>query len=308
MREYIHRIDSYSGIEGEYILQVDFILKSARIVDSEFNPPLDWSDQKIERIPHTRDITAFKMGDSIRGIETTHKVEYESKSHTRALDEVIVESYGLSDEKYIRLTVHLSSNEQEYIELQFYGNEEEFQQILDGFKLVFEDLDEEQKQLKVCKKAIKLGAWRVVEFNALEYLKANPNDPEALMYLGIARGEQGFEPEGENLLLTSLTFDPNNHHAYYHLGVLVMKQGRKILASNCFSKGLEYEPEYHSLLYQLGRAHELMNSDEDAIRMYEKALENIPIKEDTWADSIDDFSDDARIAIKRIQQKLDGTH
>ena len=78
MREYIHRIDSYSGIEGEYILQVDFILKSARIVDSEFNPPLDWSDQKIERIPHTRDITSFKMGDSIRGIETTHKVEYES--------------------------------------------------------------------------------------------------------------------------------------------------------------------------------------------------------------------------------------
>lgn len=306
MREYIHRIDSYSGIDGEYILQVDFILKSARIIDSEFNPPLDWSDQKTERIPHTRDITVFKIGDTVRGIEVTHTVDYELKSHTRALDEVIVESYGLSDEKYVRLIMQLSSNDSDFIELQFHGNEQEFQRILEGFKSIF-GVSHEEQQLRVCKTATSLGAWRVVEFNALEYLKRNPNDSEALMYLGIARGEQGFEPEGENLLLTSLTFDPNNHHAYYHLGVLVMKQGRKILASNCFSKGLEYKPEHHSLLYQLGRAHELMDSNEDATRMYEKALENIPIKEEPWTDSIDDFSDEARKAIKRIQQKLDGT-
>ena len=308
MREFAHRIKPYYGIGGEYIFQADFILKAARTIDSEFNPPLEWSDHELERIPHKRDVIHFKMGDSKRGIEVTRKIEYEPISATHALDEVIVESYGLSDEREIRLTMHLSSNDQEYIELQFHGNEEEFQQILEGFRLVFEEPDEDQKQLGVCKKATKLGAWRAVEFNALEYLKSNPNDPEALMYLGIARGEQGFEPEGENLLLTSLTFNPNNHHAYYHLGLLVMKQGRKILASNCFNKGLEYKPEHHSLLYHLGRAHELMNSNEDAIRMYEKALENIPINEDPWADSIDDFSDEARIAIMRIQQKLDGTN
>ncbi|MFW9918556.1 MAG: tetratricopeptide repeat protein [Candidatus Thorarchaeota archaeon] len=144
--------------------------------------------------------------------------------------------------------------------------------------------------------AIRNKEWRLAEQKATKLLDQNPSGPEALMYLGITRAAQGFEPEGETLLLASLTLDSKNKEAYYNLGLIVMNQGRYLLATDAFQHGLSLDPTNHALLYQLGRALERLCRDEEALDMLEKALLHPP-------DDELDFTNESKDAIKRIQSK-----
>jgi tetratricopeptide (TPR) repeat protein len=147
------------------------------------------------------------------------------------------------------------------------------------------------------KNAIRSKQWRAADTLILEYLRRVPNNPDALMYLGISKAGQGYEPEGEHHLLASLTFNPRNKVAYYYLGVIVMEQGRCILASEAFRKGLDIDPDNHSLHYQLGRALERLGNHEEALQAYEQVLNTDPSM------SIDnsDFITQSQEAIARLQ-------
>lgn len=147
------------------------------------------------------------------------------------------------------------------------------------------------------REAIRDQAWRTADLKIHEYLKHEPNDPDAMMYLGISRAAQGFEPEGEHLLLASLTFNPRNKEAYYHLGIIVMEQGRCILASEAFRKGLSIDSTSHALLYQLGRALERLNNIEESLDAYQQALNHGPNIEKSG----DDFTSETKKAIKRLR-------
>ncbi len=146
--------------------------------------------------------------------------------------------------------------------------------------------------------AIGIQAWRLADQKAREVLKRKPNDPDALMYLGVARAAQGYEPEGEHHLLASLTFNPRNRDAYYHLGVIVLEQGRCILASEAFRKGISIDPENHQLHYQLGRALERLGYLDEALVAFKQALQNRPNPE---LDEID-YSIEADKSINRVKE------
>ncbi len=150
--------------------------------------------------------------------------------------------------------------------------------------------------LRIIKDMVRSSAWRAVEQTSLTLLQRIPNNAEALMYLGIARAGQGFEPEGETLLLTSLTFDPQNKDAYYHLGIIVLEQGRCMLASEAFRKGLSIDPTSHPLQYQMGRALERLGNHEESLVAYQQALIHTPKNGQS-----DDFTSEAKAAIARLQ-------
>ncbi len=165
-----------------------------------------------------------------------------------------------------------------------------------------ESLNEEElsKLISAMRDAIGIQGWRSADLKAREVLKHKPNDPDALMYLGVARAAQGYEPEGEHHLLASLTFNPHNKDAYYHLGLIVLEQGRCILASEAFRKGQSIDPTNHRLLYQLGRALERLGNLDDALDSYKQALQNKPNPE---LDEID-FSLESEKAIIRLRSAI----
>lgn len=145
--------------------------------------------------------------------------------------------------------------------------------------------------------AINDESWRAADSTIYEYLRQCPNDPDALMYLGVSKAAQGYEPEGEQHLLASLTFNPGNKLAYYHLGVIVLEQGRCILASEAFRRGLSIDPDNHSLHYQLGRALERLGNHEEALQAYQRAINTNPAEGITSTD----FSVQSQDAITRLQ-------
>lgn len=149
--------------------------------------------------------------------------------------------------------------------------------------------------------AVRQREWRDVEKLSLLILDKNQNHPETMMYLGIARAAQGFEPEGENLLLASLTLNPNNKEAYYNLGVIVLNQGRCLLAEDAFRHGLKLDPLNHALNYQLGCVLERLCRDNEAIEAFQRALDNQPNEDEP------DFKREAATGIERIQAKIDET-
>ena len=163
-----------------------------------------------------------------------------------------------------------------------------------------ESLNEEElsKLISAMRDAIGIQGWRSADLKAREVLKHKPNDPDALMYLGVARAAQGYEPEGEHHLLASLTFNPHNKDAYYHLGLIVLEQGRCILASEAFKKGVSIDPTNHALLFQLGRAFERLGNLDKALEVYEQALQNKP---NPGLEEVD-FSLEIEKAIKRVQR------
>ena len=147
------------------------------------------------------------------------------------------------------------------------------------------------------KDSIRKKQWHSADNKIYDYLKYVPNDPDALMYLGVSKAAQGYEPEGEHHILASLTFNPRNMLAYYHLGVIVLEQGRCILASEAFQRGLSIGPENQALLYQLGRALERLGKYEEAIDAYQQSINSQLDKELTE----EDFSERSQEAIKRLQ-------
>ncbi len=146
-------------------------------------------------------------------------------------------------------------------------------------------------------RSIKNREWRTAEHKTNRLLDLYPNNSEALMYLGISRAAQGYEPEGENLLLASLTLDPRNKEAYYNLGLIVMNQGRCILAADAFRHGLNLDPTNHALLFQLGCALEKLGKHEEALEVFQRALSHTPSEVEL------DFTQATHEAIKRIQTR-----
>ncbi len=157
--------------------------------------------------------------------------------------------------------------------------------------------DGKLKLMEEIRESIKEQDWRAADFKILEFLKKDPHDPDALMYLGVSKGAQGYEPEGEQHLLASLTLEPGNRDAYYYLGVMVLEQGRCILARNALERGLSIDPSNHSILFQLGRALERLGEQASALDAYQKALGNNLSTIQTEPD----FTAEAKKAINRLE-------
>ncbi len=298
----------YNTFDGAFITLVEFALDAARILHPEFNPPIQWSEREEDREPHVSHLTTLRYGDATHGMNITHRIEYDLKTSGHAVDEVIVSCYGLQQNQELELRALRDHHDPRFIEISVAGPESSVSLILQRFETAFISREDSEdniaKYLQVARSAARVHAWKSVDINILEFLKHHPNHPEALMYLGISRAAQGFEPEGETLLLSSLTLDPRNHDAYYNLGLLVLRQGRRLLARDCFNKGLSLESSNHPLLFQLGQALEQLGDLAGALKAYEETLKNSPDPNKAWGHSGLDFTTQAQEAVERIKRSF----
>jgi tetratricopeptide (TPR) repeat protein len=300
------RIQPYWADDGDYVTLVDFVLQMVPLLDSEFRPPDIWSERTTESVPCERDVTCFIYGDAERGVKVQHTIHHDAKAHGDAEDEVLIACFGLSERTSLELRAVRPYHDQRFIEIQVAGPDNAVNHILERFNSHFQRESSPNgtsipRLIETARVAARLHAWRVVETNALEVLKHDEQNSEALMYLGLVKAAQGFEPEGENLLLASLTFNPRNHNAYYNLGFLALQQGRCMFASDAFRHGLTIDPANHSLLFQLGRALERLGMTKEALESYQQALLHSPKPNQGWETTGMNFAEDSRRAIERLE-------
>jgi predicted TPR repeat methyltransferase len=87
------------------------------------------------------------------------------------------------------------------------------------------------------------------------------------------RGEFG---EAEAIYLAVLEADPDNTDALHYLGVLRHQQGRSILAVDLVCRAIEIRPDYVDALNNLGNIYQQLGSPAEAARVYKAALELQP--------------------------------
>jgi tetratricopeptide (TPR) repeat protein len=305
LNQQTRRIQPYSVSDGEYVTLVEFVLEAARTLDLSFNPTRVWSERSTEYIPNESEITRFSLGEKPLLVEIIYRKLYEHGVDPHQEDTAVV-CKGLKEGLSLELCTVRSQSKPRFIEIRVSGPQSELDLILKEFERRFRDEHIPQEKqpeyfLRIAEAATSVGAWRVVELNAQEVFKYDPNSTMALMYLGVARAEQGFEPEGENQLLASLTLDPRNAQAYYHLGLIVMRQGRCILASNAFRKGLTLDPSSHPLHYRLGQALERLGNLDEALESYGQALRYRPEIGQEWVHIESDFTKQAIESIDRVK-------
>ncbi|RDE13007.1 MAG: hypothetical protein C4K48_09370, partial [Candidatus Thorarchaeota archaeon] len=66
------RIQPYWTVDGDYVTLVDFALQVAPALDSEFKPPVIWSERTTETVPCERAVSCFAYGDAERGVSVHH--------------------------------------------------------------------------------------------------------------------------------------------------------------------------------------------------------------------------------------------
>jgi hypothetical protein len=310
LKEMTKRIQPYSALDGEYINLVEFVLEAVQHLDESFRPAQVWSERICEQAIQESETTTFAYGEEPVQIRVMHRISFEPDTLDHTEDEVLVSCNGLPENMHLEMQALRTHPHDRFLEIRVTGPEAATNIILESYQSRFggEGIPDDSgllMYLRTAKTAATLNAWRAAEFNAQRVLEHEPNNPEALMYLGIARAAQGFEPEGENQILASITLDPRNAVAYYHLGRVVLRQGRCLLASNAFKQGLAIEPTNHPLLYHLGKALECLGSPEEAISYYQQALQNRPGRSLISSFSGTDFTSEATEAINRIRQTVE---
>ncbi len=115
---------------------------------------------------------------------------------------------------------------------------------------------------------------------AIEYitraLTFNPNWPEAHSNLGNALRGQGRLDEAVSALRRALELKPDFADAFNNLGVALNEQGNQAEAVLCYRRALELAPGYADALTNLGCALEQQRKLDEAIVCHRRALELAP--------------------------------
>ena len=309
MIEQTKRIQPFSSSDGEYVILVKFAIQAAQLLDSTFKPPNLWSERVTEGVPGEHDIVSFYYGKEPTIVRILYRKGYEPNTPSHVEDDVIVTCQGLPEGMKVELRVARFNTNPRFIEIHVAGPNKPTTIILEGFEKRFNiDYIPEEREIEYtlqnARAASQIHAWRAVELNAKKVLDSEPHNSEATMFLGIVKAAQGYEPEGESLLLASLILNPSNFDAYYNLGRIVLDQGRCILASEAFKKGLAIEPTYHPLHYQLGRALERLGDLKGALEAYQGALKHSPATEQILGYLGEDFSEATKESIARINEAI----
>jgi TolA-binding protein len=299
LKQLTKKIQPYSVADGEYATLVEFALEASQLLDRSYKPASIWSERVTEGAPEKSETTHFSFGVEPNIMQICHEKNYGD-------DNVVVTCTGLPQGMQLELNVRRVGQESRKIEIYVTGPDSSVEMILERFEKRFErghvpQEKELEYSLQTARAAITVHAWRAAEQNAQQALRHDPVNPEAMMYMGIAKAAQGYEPEGEGLLLASLTLDPQNAETYYNLGLIVLKQGRCILANNAFSRGLAIEPTSHTLLYHLGQTFERLGALNEALEAYYQALRHSPNSNQVWELTGMDFTLETKDSITRIQ-------
>lgn len=120
------------------------------------------------------------------------------------------------------------------------------------------------------------GRLQEAEAIYLKLLAAQPNDSDALHYLGVLRMGQRRRDEAIELVTKSLKLAPRNAHAWNSPGNMVAGTGKLSAAEFAFKSALELQPDFVEALYNLGNLQRRMRKREDALQSFRRVIELNP--------------------------------
>ena len=122
----------------------------------------------------------------------------------------------------------------------------------------------------------KRGRLKEAEAIYLSLLSAQPNNADALHYLGVLRMGQRRPDEAIELVTKSLQVAPRNAHAWNSLGIMVGSTGKLAAAEFAFKSALELQTDFLEALYNLGNLHRRMRKREEALQSFRRVVELNP--------------------------------
>ncbi len=122
----------------------------------------------------------------------------------------------------------------------------------------------------------KRGRLPEAEAIYLNLLSVQPDNADALHYLGVLRMGQRRRDEAIELVTKSLKIAPRNAHAWNNLGNMVAATGKLGAAEFAYKSALELQPDFLEALYNLGNLQRRMRKREDALQSFRRVIELNP--------------------------------
>ena len=103
-------------------------------------------------------------------------------------------------------------------------------------------------------------------------LAIEPNDPDALHYLGVLRHYEGRSSAAADLIAKAVSFRPNDAAASNNLGVVLDALGRREEAVSAFDRAIAIRPDYAEAWNNRGNAFLGLARPGKALESYDRAL------------------------------------
>jgi tetratricopeptide (TPR) repeat protein len=113
-----------------------------------------------------------------------------------------------------------------------------------------------------------------LEFRAA--IKADPNDADAHVLLGMALRNQNELDEAKSYLDKAIELDPRSGRAYFELGLLYNIEKKQADAEQALSKAIQLSPNDSLFWYAYGEIFRVQERDDDAIKAYRQAVQLDP--------------------------------
>jgi tetratricopeptide (TPR) repeat protein len=105
-----------------------------------------------------------------------------------------------------------------------------------------------------------------------EVLAVNPENIDALHFLGVIAYQRGEHGRAEELISRALSRNTSNAPAYNNLGNALGAQGKLDAAVVCYERALALQPGYADALVNLGAAFRAKGEPDKAVQCYQHAL------------------------------------
>jgi len=117
-------------------------------------------------------------------------------------------------------------------------------------------------------------AGRLARAQALyqHVLRAAPNHPDALHFLGVIARQSGKNEIAVELISRAISIRPDDFQAHNNLGAAFKQQGKLEDAAACYRKALLLRPDFADAHYNLGNTLREQGNLHDALACYRKAV------------------------------------
>ena len=301
------RYQPYRDADGNYAPLVDFVRRHAPILQPGFDAPTAQSDNWNKSEAYVSEESGWQYGSKV-GIKVSFREEYEQRAMGIAVSGVTVSTFGLDNERHVAITCERNWHDPRYIELSVQGPGASIEQIAEAFEREFgaeqaPTPEQLRQDLVSADVSVRARAWDAAEGRAREILKYQPDNAQALFYLGVALAATSKYDEAALYLARAVEADPANYDAWYNLGNVSIEQGRYEEAVTQLRRSLEVSPDNHPVLYRLGLALEKTGKTKEAIDAYQEAIRTAPNPGQVWGYRGLDFEPQAKEALQRLQSK-----
>jgi len=107
-----------------------------------------------------------------------------------------------------------------------------------------------------------------------EVLQADPDNVDALHFLGVMRHQQGRSLQGLQLVSRAISLQPDCVDAVNNLGNIYLQLGASVEAAVAYEHALELRPDHPDALRNLGIARRKVKRHEEALELHERAVED----------------------------------